>query len=71
MSQKLIHFCALITRMEKAVINKKAEVYDLLKEFKELINLHSDIVSEYLKNEYYFQGLEKKLNDEDEDDFED
>ena len=56
--------------MKKAVINKKAEIYDILKEFKELINLHSDKASEHLKNEYYFQGLEKKPNDEDEDDFE-
>ena len=61
MSQKLILFCLFIKKMEKAVIKKKTEIFDLLEEFKELINLHSDKVSEYLKNEYYFQRLEEKL----------
>ena len=57
--------------MENSVINKKAEILNLLNEFKKLIKLHSDKVSEYLKNEYYFQDLEQKLNDEDENDIED
>ena len=57
--------------MKKAVNTKKTETSDLLTEFKELINLHSDKVSEYLKNEHYFQDLEEKLNDNDENDFED
>ena len=38
--------------MEKAVNRKKAEIFYLLTEYKELINLHSNNVSEYLKNEY-------------------
>ena len=52
----------------KSVINKKIEISDLLNEFKELINLHSTKVSEYLKNEHYFLDLENTLNDEDEND---
>ena len=55
--------------MERSVNRKKAEISDLLKEYKELINLHSDKVSEYLKNEYYFSELEETLNDKDENDF--
>ena len=47
--------------MENSGINKKAEISDLLKEFKELIKLHSSKVSEYLKNEYYFQDIEQNL----------
>ena len=54
--------------MENYVINKKAEISDLLTDFKELINLHSSKVSEYFKNEYYFQDLESTLNDADEND---
>ena len=57
--------------MEKAVNTKKTQILDLLKEFKELINLHNDKGSEYLKSEYYFQELEEKLNDNDENDLED
>ena len=52
--------------MQNSVITKKVEIYELLTEFKELINLHSDKVSEYLKNEYCFQNLENILNDDDE-----
>ena len=55
--------------MEKSVINKKAEISNLLKEFKELFDLHSDKISEYLKKEYYFSELEDMLNDKDENDF--
>ena len=55
--------------MENSVINKKAEISNLLKEFKELIDLHSDKISEYLKKEYYFSELEDILNDKDENDF--
>ena len=50
--------------MENPVINKKAEISDLLKEFKDLITLHSNEVSEYLQNRYYFSDLEETLNDE-------
>ena len=55
--------------MENSVINKKAEISDLLKEFKGLISLHSNEVAEYLKDEHYFPGLEDKLNGKDENDF--
>ena len=51
--------------MENSVAIKKAEISLLLKEFKKLIELHSDKVAEYLKSEYYFQNTEKKINDED------
>ena len=47
--------------MEKAVIRKKAEISDLLKEYKELINLQSGKVSEYLKMSIIFQILKKHL----------
>ena len=57
--------------MENSAINKKAEISDLLKEFKELIKLHSSKVNEYLKNEFYFQDIEQKLNDNDENDIHD
>ena len=54
--------------MEKAVNRKKAETSDLIAEYKELVNLHSDKVSDYLKNEYYFKDMEE--NSTDMDDFE-
>ena len=54
--------------MEKAVNRKKTEISDLVAEYKELVNLHSDEVSEYLKNEYYFKDMEEDFNDL--DDFE-
>ena len=57
--------------MENSVINEKAEISDLLKEFQELIKLHSSKVSEYLKNEYYFQDIEQKFNDNDKHDIHD
>ena len=57
--------------MENLVIKKKAEILDLLTEFKQLIKLHNSKVSEYLKNEYYFQDLEQKLDDKEESDIED
>ena len=51
--------------MENSVAIKKAEISFLLKEFKKLIELHSDKVAEYLKNEYYFQNTEEMVNDKD------
>ena len=54
--------------MEKAVNRKNTEISDLITEYKELVNLHSDKVSEYLKNEYYFKNMEEDFNDI--DDFE-
>ena len=44
--------------MEKANKRKKTEISDLVAEYKELINLHSDKVSEYLKNEFYFKQMD-------------
>ena len=49
--------------MENSVDNKKAEISFLLKELKKLISKHSDEVSEYLKDEYYFQDTEDKIDD--------
>ena len=40
--------------MKKAINRKKTEISYLITEYKEFVNLHSDKVSEYLKNEYYF-----------------
>ena len=54
--------------MEKARNKKKTEISDLITEYKELVNLHSDKVSEYLKNEFYFKQMEEDLNNL--DDFE-
>ena len=54
--------------MEKAVNRKKTESSDLVAEYKELVNLHEDKVSEYFKNEYYFKNMEEDFNDM--DDFE-
>ena len=34
--------------MEEAINRKKTEISDLVAEYKELINLHSDKVSKYL-----------------------
>ena len=51
--------------MEKAVNRKRAKISDLIAEYKELVNLHSDKVSEYLKNEYYFKDMEENSNDMD------
>ena len=48
--------------MEKAINRKKAEISDLYKD------LHSDKISEYLKNEYYFKQMKEEFNDM--DDFE-
>ena len=49
--------------MEKAVNRKKTGIFDLVAEYKELVNLHKDKVSEYLKNEYYFKNMKKEFND--------
>ena len=49
--------------MEKAIDRKKAGISDLVTEYKELVDLHSDKVSEYLKNEYYFKQMKEEFND--------
>ena len=36
--------------MEKAINRKKFEISELIAEYKKLVNIHSDKVSEYLKN---------------------
>ena len=54
--------------MEKTVNRKKTEISDLVVEYKELVDVHSDKVSEHLKNEYYFKYMEEEFNDM--DDFE-
>ena len=51
--------------MEKVVNRKKTEISDLITEYKELVSLHSDKASEYLKNEYYFKNIEEEFNDMD------
>ena len=48
--------------MENAINRKKTEISDLITEYKELVNLHSGKVSEYLKNEYYFKDMEENFN---------
>ena len=50
-------------KIEKAVNRKKTEILDLFAEYKELVNLHKDKVSEYLKNEHYFKNMEEDFND--------
>ena len=50
--------------MEKAVNRKKTEIFDLIYEYKELMSLHIDKVSEYLKNEYFFKDLEENVTNE-------
>ena len=47
--------------MEKAVNRKKTEISDLIIEYNELVNLHKDKVSAYLKNEYYFKDMEENF----------
>ena len=54
--------------MEKAVNRKKTEIFDLIIEYNELVNLHKDKVSAHLKNEYFFKDMEENSNDV--DDFE-
>ena len=54
--------------MEKAINRKKTKISDLIAEYKKLVNIHSDQVSEYLKNEFYFKQMEEDFNDM--DDFE-
>ena len=49
--------------MEKTVNRKKTEIFYLITEYKKLVNLLSDKVSEYLKNEYYFKNMEEDFND--------
>ena len=51
--------------MEKAINRKKVEISDLITEYRELVNLHKDKVSEYLKNEYYFKGMDEDFDDMD------
>ena len=51
--------------MGNSVAIKKSEISFSLKEFKKLIELHSDKVAEYLKNEQYFQNTEEMINDKD------
>ena len=36
--------------MEKAINRKKVEISELIAEYKDLVNIDSDKVSEYLKN---------------------
>ena len=47
--------------MENLVINKKADISDLLADFKQLINLHSSEVSEYLKKSVIFEIQKTRL----------
>ena len=54
--------------MKKVINRKKTEISDLITEYKELVNLRSDKVSEHLKNEYYFKAMEETFNNM--DDFE-
>ena len=54
--------------MENQVINKKVEIADILKVFKELISLHSDKIKDLPSYEYYFQNIEEDIEDEDEND---
>ena len=55
--------------MEKAINRKTEAISVLINQYKELIELNKDKVSEYLKNEYYFKQIEKDL-EEIKDDFE-
>ena len=54
--------------MEKAINKQKTEISDLVAEYKELVNIHNDKVSKYLKNEFYFKQMEEDYNEM--DDFE-
>ena len=49
--------------MEKAINRKKVEVSELIAEYKVLVNLHSNKVSEYLKNKFYFKQMEENHDD--------
>ena len=49
--------------MEKAIDRKKTEIFDLVAEYKKLVDLHSDKLSEYLKNEYNFKQMKEDFND--------
>ena len=55
--------------MEKAINRKTEAISVLINQYKELIELNKDKVSEYLKNEYYFKQIEEDL-EEIKDDFE-
>ena len=54
--------------MKKAINRKKTEITDVVAEYEELVNIHSDKVSECLKNEYCFKQMKEDFNDM--DDFE-
>ena len=55
--------------MEKAIDRKKYEIFRLICEFKDLVDLNRDKFSEYLKNEYYSKRMEEEV-EEIGDDFE-
>ena len=54
--------------MEKEISRIETEISDLVAEYKELVNIHSDKVSEYLQNDLYFKQMEEDYNEM--DDFE-
>ena len=49
--------------MDKTINRKKAEISDFVAEYEELVNIHSDKVSKYLKNQYYFKQMKEEFND--------
>ena len=54
--------------MDNKVIDKKAEIVDILKIFKELISLHSNKIKDVSSYEYYFQDIEEDIENDDEND---
>ena len=49
--------------MKKAIDRKKDEISMLIIEFKDLVDLHKDKVSEYFKNEFYFKRMKEDLEE--------
>ena len=49
--------------MEKAINRKMEAISVLINQYKELIELNKDKVSECLKNEYYFKQIEEDLEE--------
>ena len=47
--------------MEKAINREKGQISALIVEYKELVHLHKNKVSEYLKNEFYFKQTLRKI----------
>ena len=63
-----LFFLFLIQKVDIEVIDKKAEIINILKISKQLISLYSNEIKDLSSYEYHFQDMEEDIEDEDEND---